>query len=167
MAHPALEGENEVLAEVFHGQRHRKATIAANGNGLQALCVLERLQNGSTGIVLIGEEIPLVGKQVALDLHARKAVLGVGMLFQRFHIRLKAGEEAFVFLNLRRKMSQDVVLQAVLLALVIGLHQPQPRHVHIEVHFFTDALVSGAQRLDLGIGERRLVNILTASYRGF
>ena len=160
MAHPALEGENEVLAEVFHGQRHRKAAIAANGNGLQALCVLERFQNGSTGIVLIGEE-------VALDLHACKAVLGVGMLFQRFHIRLKAGEEAFVFLNLRREMPQDVVLQAVLLALVVGLHQPQPRHVHIEVHLFTDALVSGAQRLDLGIGERRLVNILTASHRGF
>ena len=117
MAHLPFEGENEVLAEVFHGQRHRKATIAANGNGLQALCVLERLQNGSTGIVLVGEEIPL-------DLHTRKAVLGVGMLLQRFHIRLKAGEEAFVFLNLRREMPQDVVLQAVLLALVIGLHQP-------------------------------------------
>ena len=64
-------------------------------------------------------------------------------------------------------MPQDVVLQAVLLALVIGLHQPQPRHVHVEVHLFADALVSGAQRLDLGIGERRLVNILTASHRGF
>ena len=89
------------------------------------------------------------------------------MGLQRFHIRLKAGEEAFVFLDLRREMPQDVVLQAVLLALVIGLHQPQPRHVHVEVHLFADALVSGAQRLDLGIGKRRLVNILTASHRGF
>ena len=160
MAHLPLEGENEVLAEVFHGQRHRKAAIAANGNGLQALCVLERFQNGSTGIVLVGEK-------VALDLHTRKAVLRMRVGLQRSHIRLKAGEEAFVFLDLRRKMPQDVVLQAVLLALVIGLHQPQPRHVHVEVHFFTDALVSGAQRLDLGIGERRLVNILTASHRGF
>ena len=160
MAHPALEGENEVLAEVFNGQRHGKATIAADGNTFEALCVLERFQQRRARIVL-------VGKKVALDLHARKAVLGVGMGFQRFHIRLKAGEEAFVFLDLRREMPQDVVLQAVLLALVIGLHQPQPRHIHIEVHFFTDALVSGAQRLDLGIGERRLVNILTASHRGF
>ena len=160
MAHPALEGKNEVLAEVFHGQRHRKAPVSADGNGLQALCVLERLQQRRARVVLVGEK-------VAFDLHTRKAVLGVGMLFQRFHIRLKAGEEAFVFLNLRREMPQDVVLQAVLLALVIGLHQPQPRHVHVEVHLFADALVSGAQRLDLGIGKRRLVNILTASHRGF
>ena len=106
-------------------------------------------------------------EEVALDLHARKAVLGMRMGLQRFHIRLKAGEEAPVFLDLRREMPQDVVLQPVLLALVVGLHQPQPRHVHVEVHLFTDALVSGAQRLDLGIGERRLVNILTASHRGF
>ena len=156
MAHLPLEGENEVLAEVFHGQRHRKAAIAANGNGLQALCVLERFQNGSACVVLVGEK-------VALDLHARKAVLGVGMGFQRFHIRLKAGEEAFVFLDLRREMPQDVVLQAVLLALVVGLHQPQPRHVHIEVHLFTDALVSGAQRLDLGINSSMARSLVSGS----
>ena len=91
----------------------------------------------------------------------------MGTLSRPFASLNASRKEAVAYLKLRRNMPEDVLLQPVLLALVMGLHQPQPRHVHVEVHFFTDALVSGAQRLDLGIGERRLVNILTASHRGF
>ena len=67
VVHFALEGENKVPPEVLHGQGHGKAPVAADGNGLQALCVLEGFQNSSACVVLVGEK-------VALDLH-RKLVL--------------------------------------------------------------------------------------------
>ena len=50
---------------------------------------------------------------------------------------------------------------------MVGAHQPQAGNVHIQVHLFLDALVTGAKRLDLCVGQRRFVNVLTGAYRRF
>ena len=105
--------------------------------------------------------------KVALDLHTRKAVHGVRMPGERLHIGGEALHEALVLPDLFGEMPEQIVLQTELLALMAGLHELQAGNVHIQVHLLLDTLVSGAQRLDLGIGKRRLVNILTASHRGF
>ena len=53
---------------------------------------------------------------------------------QRFHICLKPLDEAFVLFDLLREVFQQVILHLVLLALVVGLHQFQAGHIHIQVH---------------------------------
>ena len=86
---------------------------------------------------------------------------------QRFHICLKAGNEAPGLFNFLREFLQKTVLQLVLLALMAGLHQLQSRNIHIQIHFFLDPLVSSAQRLDLCIGKGCFVYILTGANRAF
>ena len=160
MVHFALEGENKVPPEVLHGQGHGKAPVAADGNGLHALCVLEGFQNGSARVVLVGEK-------VALDLHARKAVHRVRMPGERLHIGGEALHEALVLPDLFGEMPEQIVLQTELLALMAGLHELQAGNVHIQVHLLFNSLVSGAQRLDLRIGKSSLIHILAGANRGF
>jgi len=64
-------------------------------------------------------------------------------------------------------MPEQIVLQTELLALMAGLHELQTGNIHIQVHLLLDTLVSGAQRLDLGIGKGGLVHVLAGTNRGF
>ena len=48
-----------------------------------------------------------------------------------------------------------------------GLHELQAGNVHIQVHLLFNSLVSGAQRLDLGVGKGGLVHVLAGANRGF
>ena len=89
------------------------------------------------------------------------------MLCQCFQVNLKSGNIALTTLHLLREGLEKIVLQTVLLALVVGFHQLQPRHVNVQVHFFLDALIPGAQSLDLRVGESCFVNVLAGSHRRF
>ena len=59
VAHLPLEVQVEILAEVLHRQGHGKAPVAADRNGLQALCVLERLQQRRARVSLSVRRSPL------------------------------------------------------------------------------------------------------------
>ena len=86
---------------------------------------------------------------------------------QRLHIRFQTGDHVLCLVDLLREFAQEVVFQPVLLALMICTHQLQPRNVHIQIHLFLDTLVTGAERLDFCVGQRRFVNVLTGANRGF
>ncbi len=49
-----------------------------------------------------------------------------------------------------REVFEQLVLQTVLLALVVGFHQLQLGNLHIQIHALLDTGVSGTQGLDLG-----------------
>ena len=89
------------------------------------------------------------------------------MCSQRLYIRFQTGDHVLCLVDLLRELAQEVVFQPVLLALMVCTHQLQSRNVHIQVHLFLDALVTGAERLDLRIRQRRFVNVLTGTYRRF
>ena len=102
------------MAEVLHRQGHIKAPVGADGKRLGPLDFLAGRQNCSARVVLLGEG-------VAPHHHSGKTVLGVGVGRQRRHVRRKASDIALVLFDLFRKVFQQVVLQPVLLALVVGL----------------------------------------------
>ena len=81
------------------------------------------------------------------------------------HICFQTCDGIFRRFNLLREVTQKIVLQLILLTLMAGAHQLQAGNVYIQVHLFLDALVTGAERLDLRIGQRRFVNVLTGANR--
>ena len=160
MGHFPLEGQHILLSEILQRQRYLKAAVAADGHRFQPLDFLHGINQSCTGVFLIGQNI-------APHRHAGKAVLRMGMFRQRLHICLKSCDESLVLFNLFREVTEKVVLQPVLLTLMVGLHQLQPCHIHIQIHLLLDALVTGTERLDLRIGQRGFINVLTASHRAF
>ena len=65
--------------------------------------------------------------------------------------------------NLLRKVFEQLVLQTILLALVVGFHQLQAGYFHIQIHTLFDTGVSGAQSLDLGKTEGCFIHIIAGS----
>ena len=114
-----------------------------------------------------------MGKRIEMDLQEKEYLIReclsgrMRMLRQGFHIGLQSLDEALVLGDLLRKIFQKVVLHLELLALVGRLHNFELGHVHIQLHALFDTGVSGAQGLDLRIGQRRLIHILTGPGRGF
>ncbi|SCI03351.1 Uncharacterised protein [uncultured Clostridium sp.] len=86
---------------------------------------------------------------------------------QNLQIGFKALDKAFVLFNLLREVFEQLVLQTILLALVVGFHQLQAGYLHIQIHTLLDAGISGAQGFDLGKGKRRFVHIIAGTHRRF
>ena len=89
------------------------------------------------------------------------------MVRHSFHISLQPLDEALVLGDLLGEIFQQIVLHLKLLALVGGLHNFELGHIHIQLHALLDAGVPGAQGLDLGVTERRLIHILAGADRRF
>ena len=89
------------------------------------------------------------------------------MFCQCLHICLKSCDESLVLFNLFREVAENVVFQAVLLALMIGFHQLQPCNIHIQIHLLLDSLITGTERLDFCIGQSCFINVLTRAHWGF
>ena len=89
------------------------------------------------------------------------------MCRHRPDIRLKALDEPLRFLNLRRKIFHQLILQSVLLTLMVCLQYFQPCNIYIQVHFFLDLRVSCTKCLDLRIGKCLLIHIITGTNRRF
>ena len=83
---------------------------------------------------------------------------------QNLQIGFKALDKAFVLFNLLREVFEQLVLQTILLALVVGFHQLQAGYLHIQIHTLLDAGISGAQGFDLGKGKRRFVHIIAGTH---
>ena len=89
------------------------------------------------------------------------------MCRHRPDIRLKALDEPLCFLNLRREIFHQLILQSVLLALMICFQHLQSCNIYIQVHFFLDLRVSCTKCLDLRIGKCLLIHIITGTNRRF
>ena len=116
-----------------------------------------------TGILAL-----VVGRAVQLNAENQLAVLVIALtVLGGLHILLKRLNPAFGAADLSRKGAGHGVLQPVVLAVVGGLQRAKPRNLNIKVHLFLDHRVPGSQRLYLSVGERSLVQVLTASGGGF
>jgi len=142
----------------FHG--HGIAPVASDLHRIGGFDLLTGIQKGCTGVLLIGQ-------QVSTNLHTGKAVLRVRVSCQNLQVRFKALDKAFVFFNLLREVFEQLVLQTILFALVVGFHQLQAGYLHIQIHTLFDTGVSGTQSLDLGKGKCCFVHIIAASHRRF
>ena len=91
--------------------------------------------------------------------------MGVG--FQRVHILLNRLDAALQLFNLLREVPQQTILQPVLLALVVGLHDLQPGNLHIQIHALLNSGITGAQGFDFRKGQRHLIHIIAGAHRGF
>ena len=139
----------------FHG--YGIAPVAANLHRIGGFDLLAGIQKGCTGVLLIGQ-------QIATDFHTSKTVLRVRVSCQNLQIRFKAHDKTFVLFNLLREVFEQLVLQTILLALVVGFHQLQAGYLHIQIHTLLDAGISGAQGFDLGKGKRRFVHIIAGTH---
>ena len=101
------------------------------------------------------------------DGHAAEAVLHLGMCFCGFCVLLHAGNNLFLVLDGGREGLEQLIFQAILLALVICFENLEPGHLDIQVHLLLDERISSAQRLDLGIAESLFVHILARADWGF
>ena len=160
MRHLPFECQNAIHIKALRCECGLESAIAADRHRLGILNLFERFQQRSTGIILVCQKI-------AFDLHSGKSVRGVRMCRHGLHICFQTGDGIFRCFNLLREVTQKIVLLLILLTLMAGAHQPQAGNVHIQVHLFLDALVTGTQRLDLCVGQRRFVNVLTGAYRRF
>ena len=86
---------------------------------------------------------------------------------QNLQVRFKALDKAFVLFNLLREVFEQLVLQTILLALVVGFHQLQAGYLHIQIHTLLDAGISGTQSLDLGKTQGGFIHIIAGANRTF
>ena len=89
------------------------------------------------------------------------------MSCQNLQVRFKALDKALVLFNLLREVFEQLVLQTILLALVVGFHQLQAGYLYIQIHTLFDTGVSGTQSLDLGKGKRCFIHIIAGAHRRF
>ena len=160
MAHLAFECDLKLLFKGVVGKLHLESPVAADGDALGAFGLLAEGKDRLAGVCLF-RVMP------AADLHPHKTFLRDRVGVYCLDVRLKTPVAALLRLDLSREIFQKLVLQPEVLALVIGAEDFQPRHVHIQIHLFPDERVSGAQRLDLRVGERLLVHIVAGAHRGF
>ena len=157
MGHLSFQQERILLfpSGKFHG--YGIAPVAADLHRIGGFDLLAGIQKGCTGVLLIGQ-------QIATDFHTSKTVLRVRVRCQNLQIGFKSLDKTFVLFNLLREVFEQLVLQTILLALVVGFHQLQAGYLHIQIHTLLDAGISGAQGFDLGKGKRRFVHIIAGTH---
>ena len=114
MGHLAFQRQRVRFPHGIKSNGHGKAAIAADLYRVFALDLLAGIQQRGTGVFLIGEP-------VAANLHADKALCRERMRREGLHIRLQPTNKALVFFYLFRKVFQQTILQAELLAVVVCL----------------------------------------------
>jgi hypothetical protein len=158
MGHLSFQQERIFLFPRFKFHQHSESTVTANLHRIGGFDLLAGIQKGCTGVLLIGQ-------QVSTNLHTSKTVLRVRVSCQNLQIGFKALDKTFVLFNLLREVFEQLVLQTILLALVVGFHQLQAGYLHIQIHTLLDAGISGTQSLDLGKTEGCFIHIIAGTHR--
>ena len=114
---------------------------------------------------LTGDFFLIVGH--ALDGHAAELLLALRVGGGKLCIRFQTSNVGVRLLNLCRELRQQLIFQTELLALMVGFQHFQLCDLHIQIHLLLDERITGAQCLDLRIGQRLLVHILAGAHRGF
>lgn len=129
MRNRAAQGEPEFIGKRIELDAHGQPAISAKLHRIPLCRFLARSKNGFARRFLLLNETSANGQSAKLR-------FGFGMRRQRLPILRKAFQQLCVVLQLPRKNFQQLIFQPILLALVVGLHQPQTCHVHIQIHFF-------------------------------
>ena len=87
------------------------------------------------------------------------------MSCQGFQISLKTLDKTIMLFNLLWEIFQQLVLQPILFALVVGFHQLQSGYLHIQVHTLLNTGVSGTQGFDFRKGQGGFIYIVAGAHR--
>ena len=148
------------MAETVKGQLHVKATVSAEGHRLSALDFLTGRKNHFTGICFFRVVF-------AQKLHSAESICNLRVSSHSLHICFKALDIALLSLNFRREIFEQLVLHAVLLALVVSFQHLQAGNLNIQIHLFLNQRITGTQRLDFRIGQGLLIHIIAGADRRF
>ena len=160
MGHLAFQQHLILFLEAVKCQLHLETTVTAKRHRLQTLIGFTNREDCFTGLGFFS-------KSRVLHIHTAEPFFRQRMCRHRPNIRLKALDEPLRFLNLRREIFHQLILQSVLLALMVRLQYFQPCNIYIQVHFFLDLRVSCTKCLDLRIGKSLLIHIITGTNRRF
>ena len=111
------------------------------------------------GITVINREI--VEFQTAIAFDGETEADRIATISQKY-IELASNWHGYTPIKL-----DGATKDAVLLALVVSFQHLQPCHINVQVHLFLDKRITGTQRLDLRIGQRLLIHIVTGANRRF
>ena len=161
MGERPFQGDSELLGETLKGQFHSEAPVLAQGNRIGAGHSFAGGEDGAACRFFVSVD-------GALHLHGGKAVLvGMGVLFQPVYVGGVALNALFQGHDFLRQILDDLILQGIPLAQMIGFQQLQPLYVDVQIHLLFDMGIAGAKGLDFSVGQGGFVNILQPSAPGF
>ena len=138
-----------------------KRTVAANLSlGASRFQSLASLNDGCTRFLAFGVHL-------AADLHREVFFVLRQKRFCRFHIGFQCFDLALCHSDFSRIAARNIRFQTINLTGVIGFQQLQFADLNIQIHLFLDVGIACCQCLDLGIGQRGIVHIITGADRGF
>ena len=116
---------------------------------------------GDRGKDRFREGLPaLFARRVSLAFYGDlKLIILTGMRFQRFEVFLRAFHQQLLPLDAFGIALSDLVLQLKETFFVSSFEQPQPGDFRIHFHLALDFRVCRRDCFDLGVGERRLVDV--------
>ena len=140
MGHLPFERQNIVPAEILQREGHLESAVGADGHRLLPRTSLNASSSAAPAL-------SLSVRLSFLTVIPAKPSSGCGCAASVFISASRPEMKPLDFSNFLREFLQKAVLQLVLLALVVGLHQLQSRNVHIQIHLLFDSLVSGTRRM--------------------
>ena len=126
---PQLMNQCDLIfpAEGVEGQLHIEATVLTDGNRIGACHGLAKPENSIAGGLLFSY-------RAARHKHRREAVLvGLGISFSLVNIRTIALNALLQRFDFLRKLLQNLILQSIALAQMVGLEQLQARHINVQI----------------------------------
>ena len=75
----------------------------------------------------------------------------MSVLLQPVHIGKITLDILFILGDLLGQLLDDLILQGVPLAKVVGFQEPEPLHINVQVHLLLDMGISGAECLDFRV----------------
>ena len=91
----------------------------------------------------------------------------MGILLHRLSVIFQMSDDLRQFFDLCRVADLDIIFQPMLFTLMVSFQDFQLGYIHIQIHLFPDAVISGAESFDLGIGQSRFVHIFAGSHGRF
>ena len=126
MRNCTAQGEPEFIGKRIELDAHGQPAISAKLHRIPLRGFLARGKYGFARRFLLFNETSANGQPAELR-------FGFGIRRQRCPILRKTFQQLCILFQLPRKNFQQLIFQPILLALVIGLHQPQSCHVHIQI----------------------------------
>ena len=86
---------------------------------------------------------------------------------QRLHVRRQLLDGLLLLCNLLWELGHNLLLQAELLALMVGLHEPETAYLHFQRQLFLDTRVTRADGHNLTVGKGDFIHVVAGAGRGF
>ena len=159
MAQAADQGDLVLPAQGIIIQLHSEAPIPSQGNGIRAL-------HGTAGFQNRGACRFLFSKDGSFDFHGREAIfIWVRADLDALDVVSVALLPLLQIPDFLRELMDDLILQGIPLAQMVGLEKLQSRNLNVQIHLLLDVRIACTEGLDLGIRQRLLVNVLRRTHR--